>query len=46
MILGAILHGKLRLCAVKAGNPESMVDGDEPERLGCAVKSLGLRHAA
>lgn len=45
MILGDTCTRHCGFCAVKAGNPEGVVDWDEPARLGQAVKTLGLRHA-
>lgn len=45
MILGDTCTRHCGFCAVKAGNPEGVVDWDEPKRLGQSVKSLSLRHA-
>jgi lipoic acid synthetase len=47
MIMGELCTRKCHFCAVKKGNSETLVplDQDEPERVGQAVKQLGLRHA-
>jgi lipoic acid synthetase len=45
MILGDTCTRHCGFCAVKAGNPEGVVDWQEPERLARAAKELGLRHA-
>jgi len=45
MILGDTCTRHCGFCAVKAGNPGGVVDMEEPQRLGRAVKDLGLRHA-
>lgn len=45
MILGDVCTRHCGFCAVKAGNPNGVVDAEEPQRLGRAVKELNLRHA-
>jgi lipoyl synthase len=45
MILGDTCTRHCGFCAVKAGNPEGIVDWEEPKRLGQAVKTLKLKHA-
>lgn len=44
MILGNTCTRNCRFCAVDSGRPEP-VDENEPERVGEAVRILGLRHA-
>ncbi len=47
MIMGELCTRKCHFCSVKKGNSETLValDPNEPERVGLAVKSLGLKHA-
>ena len=45
MILGDTCTRHCGFCAVKAGNPDAVIDWDEPARVAQAVKTLGLRHA-
>jgi lipoyl synthase len=44
LILGDVCTRRCAFCAVKHGRPEGLPDGDEPERLSCAVSELGLNH--
>jgi lipoic acid synthetase len=44
MILGDTCTRHCGFCAVKAGNPEGVVDWKEPERLARAAAALKLRH--
>lgn len=44
MILGDTCTRHCGFCAVKAGNPEGVVDYDEPARLARAAAALKLRH--
>ncbi|MBI3976908.1 MAG: lipoyl synthase, partial [Chloroflexi bacterium] len=44
MILGRVCTRACRFCAVETGRPDGL-DEDEPERVGEAVRNLGLRHA-
>jgi lipoic acid synthetase len=43
MILGDICTRCCKFCAVKTGNPQGVVDQDEPERIASAVKELKLK---
>lgn len=43
MVLGDTCTRACRFCAVRNGVPEA-VDGDEPRRVACAVKDLGLKY--
>ena len=43
MILGDVCTRSCRFCSVKTGRP-SLVDKNEPYRIGQAVKEMGLRH--
>lgn len=43
MILGAVCTRNCAFCAVAKGRPEP-VDPEEPERVACAARALGLRH--
>lgn len=47
MIMGELCTRKCHFCSVKKGTSETLValDPFEPERVGLAVKELGLRHA-
>lgn len=47
MIMGDLCTRKCHFCAVKKGTSETLValDPFEPERVGLAVKQLGLHHA-
>lgn len=47
MIMGELCTRKCHFCSVKKGNSDTLValDPNEPERVGVAVKSLGLKHA-
>jgi lipoic acid synthetase len=45
MILGDLCTRHCGFCAVKAGNPEGVVDWNEPERLARAAADLKLKHA-
>jgi lipoic acid synthetase len=47
MIMGELCTRKCHFCSVKKGNSETLValDPFEPERVGIAVKELGLQHA-
>jgi lipoic acid synthetase len=47
MIMGELCTRKCHFCSVKKGNSETLValDPFEPERVGIAVKELGLHHA-
>jgi lipoyl synthase len=44
MILGDLCTRHCGFCAVKAGNPNGVVDWNEPARLGRAAAALQLRH--
>ena len=44
MILGDTCTRHCGFCAVKAGQPEGVVDWNEPERLGRAAAALRLKH--
>lgn len=44
MILGDTCTRSCRFCAVKAGNPDGVVDLEEPDRVAQAVAELGLRY--
>jgi lipoic acid synthetase len=47
MIMGELCTRKCHFCSVKKGSSETLValDPNEPERVGVAVASLGLKHA-
>jgi lipoic acid synthetase len=47
MIMGELCTRKCHFCSVKKGTEDTLValDPFEPERVGIAVKELGLRHA-
>jgi lipoic acid synthetase len=47
MIMGELCTRRCHFCSVKKGTSETLValDPFEPERVGIAVKELGLRHA-
>ncbi len=47
MIMGELCTRKCHFCSVKKGTSDTLValDPNEPERVGLAVKSLGLKHA-
>lgn len=47
MIMGELCTRKCHFCSVKKGTSETLValDPFEPERVGIAVKELGLKHA-
>jgi lipoic acid synthetase len=47
MIMGELCTRKCHFCSVKKGTSETLValDPNEPERVGVAVKELGLKHA-
>jgi lipoic acid synthetase len=47
MIMGELCTRKCHFCSVKKGSSDTLValDPNEPERVGVAVKSLGLKHA-
>lgn len=47
MIMGELCTRRCHFCSVKKGTSETLValDPFEPERVGVAVKELGLRHA-
>ena len=42
MIMGDICTRGCRFCAVESGDPEGMLDVDEPDRVAAAVSSLNL----
>ncbi len=44
MILGDTCTRHCSFCAVKAGNPQGVVDWDEPRRVAHAVQALHLKH--
>src|SRR3954469_12186955 len=44
MILGDTCTRHCGFCAVKAGNPQGVVDTDEPKRLARAAADLNLKH--
>lgn len=44
LILGDVCTRRCRFCGVPKGQP-SPVDREEPERIGVAVRTLGIRHA-
>ena len=44
MILGDVCTRRCMFCAVKKGDPNGIVDTDEPRRLGQAVGYLKLKH--
>ena len=44
MILGDLCTRHCGFCAVKAGNPEGVVDTNEPERLARTAVALNLKH--
>jgi lipoic acid synthetase len=47
MIMGELCTRKCHFCSVKKGSSETLValDPNEPDRVGLAVRSLGLKHA-
>jgi lipoic acid synthetase len=45
MILGERCTRRCGFCAVGPGQPDGIVDWDEPRRVGEAVAAMGLRHA-
>ncbi len=47
MIMGELCTRKCHFCSVKKGTSDTLValDPQEPERVGVAVKELGLKHA-
>ena len=44
MVLGDICTRNCKFCAVLTGNPDGVLDVDEPDRLAAAVRALGLKH--
>jgi lipoyl synthase len=44
MIMGDICTRGCRFCAVNSGKPVVLLDADEPERVGKAIKEWGLRY--
>ena len=44
MLLGEVCTRACRFCGVPTGDPQGVVDRDEPERLAGAVVELGLRY--
>jgi lipoic acid synthetase len=44
MILGDLCTRRCGFCAVPKGRPGGQVDGDEPERVGKAAESMGLKY--
>jgi len=44
MILGDLCTRRCGFCAVPKGMPQGEVDGEEPERVADAARSMGLRH--
>lgn len=44
MLLGEVCTRACRFCAVRKGNPQGVVDENEPERLAAAVSAIGLRY--
>ena len=45
MILGETCTRHCRFCAVNHGNPKSIFDASEPQRVAEAIKELGLKYA-
>lgn len=44
MILGDICTRACKFCSVKTGNPQGMVDWDEPGRLAESIEKMNLKH--
>lgn len=44
MVLGEVCTRRCRFCDVPTGNPDGMVDTEEPDRLAAAVRELGLQY--
>ncbi len=44
MILGKVCTRACRFCAVKTGDPDGYLDGNEPQNVAQVVKELGLRY--
>lgn len=44
MLLGSVCTRACRFCAVPTGNPHSVIDETEPERVAAAVSDLGLAY--
>lgn len=44
MLMGDICTRACRFCNVKSGHPNGYLDANEPERVACAVKELGLSY--
>lgn len=44
LILGKVCTRSCRFCAVESGDPQEVVDGEEPSRIADAVCILGLNH--
>jgi len=45
MILGDICTRGCRFCAVKSGNPQGIVDHDEPQKVAAALANLDIKYA-
>jgi lipoic acid synthetase len=45
MILGDICTRGCRFCAVKNGNPQGIVDPDEPQKVAAALANLDIKYA-
>ncbi len=44
MILGKVCTRSCRFCAVRTGNPDGLIDPDEPEHVAEVIRSLGIRY--
>jgi lipoic acid synthetase len=44
MILGDVCTRACRFCSVKTGNPQGVVDTDEPDRLAESIAKMNLKH--
>lgn len=42
MLMGEVCTRGCRFCAVKTGNPNGIIDKDEPEKVGYAIAQMGL----
>lgn len=44
MLMGEVCTRGCRFCAVKTGNPQGVIDENEPEKVGWAVGQMGLEY--
>src|SRR3954470_3604744 len=44
MLLGDVCTRGCRFCAVKSGNPQGLIDSDEPDKSAAVCEALNLRY--